>query len=248
MFLLFENVQTEDGKRRTNEHQCAWRAPGRLSAALWASSVLALHALQLSSLLVPAGPLIPQFCVNMFLGAKIQMVSRMHEQASRTQLQLRREESGSQQAWCSWTCGENISVLCSTFPDRNPPHLPLSVVLFLHSLIHSTLTITSWQSASFSAFFFFFFFFFVPQRKDKCVWGKIKLWRLKRGCFSASTGCHRERWGSPTTSPLFRPVTQINNLYKAPLRLFQSVYQKSHVRTQTWWLLEVCGQTICSCM
>lgn len=91
-------------------------------------------------------------------------------------------------------------------------------------LVHSMLMITRWQSATFSASFFVF----VGKSKGNCVWVRIRLWRLKRGCLPAYTGCHREPWGSPTSSPLFRQGIWINHLQKALLHLLELVYQKSH--------------------
>lgn len=58
-FLWFDSVQTEDVRGITEEDQCASGAAGGTG------STLSLHVQKLTLVLVLAGPLIPQFCVNL---------------------------------------------------------------------------------------------------------------------------------------------------------------------------------------
>lgn len=117
-------------------------------------------SLSWSAVLVLTGPLILHFCVRLtadcqhVFGAKIQTV---FPNAFQNGLKPESSSSGKPADAChAWVHGEDITVLLSTFLERNLKHFTPSVVLFLRRPDHSVIMTSRWQSATYSAFFFFF--------------------------------------------------------------------------------------------
>lgn len=131
----------EDVRGRTKEDHCA------STAAAWANSILSLHFLKLICRACPNRP------------SDTSLLCQTHSRLStcfwcrdpdgfpewtESRVQLQWKDSWWRHACHAWVYGEDITVLLSTFLERNIKHFTPSVVLFLRRLDHSMIMISRW--------------------------------------------------------------------------------------------------------